>query len=59
MEQKEHYKMYKNGKMWVSAAVATLALTAGMAVSTNANADADADANNNVPAITDSNVNTA
>lgn len=57
MEQKEHYKMYKNGKMWVSAAVATLALTAGMAVSTNA--DADADANNNVPAITDSNVNTA
>lgn len=35
MELKKHYKMYKSGKMWVSAAVATLALTAGMAVSTN------------------------
>lgn len=39
MEEKKHYKMYKSGKMWVSAAVATLALTAGMAVSTNASAD--------------------
>ena len=57
MEQKKHYKIYKSSKMWVSAAVATLALTAGMAVSTNASADADI--NNNAPAITDSNVNTA
>lgn len=39
MELKKHYKMYKSGKMWVSAAVATLALTAGMAVSTNVSAD--------------------
>lgn len=37
---KKHYKMYKSGKLWVSAAVATLALTAGMAYGPSANADA-------------------
>ena len=40
METKKHYKMYKSGKLWVSAAVATLALTAGMAYGPSANADA-------------------
>ena len=39
METKKHYKMYKSGKLWVSAAVATLALTAGMAYGPSANAD--------------------
>lgn len=39
METKKHYKMYKSGKLWVSAAVATLALTAGMAYGSSANAD--------------------
>ena len=45
MELKKHYKMYKSGKMWVSAAVATLALTAGMAVSTNVSADESTNGN--------------
>ena len=39
METKKHYKMYKSGKLWVSAVVATLALTAGMAYGPSANAD--------------------
>lgn len=39
METKKHYKMYKSGKLWVSAAIATLALTAGMAYGPSANAD--------------------
>lgn len=39
METKKHYKMYKSGKLWVSAAVATLALTAGMAYGPSVNAD--------------------
>ncbi|KRM25475.1 KxYKxGKxW signal peptide domain-containing protein [Limosilactobacillus panis] len=39
METKKHYKMYKSGKLWVSAAVATFALTAGMAYGPSANAD--------------------
>lgn len=31
MDTKKHFKMYKSGKLWVSAAVVTATLTAGMA----------------------------
>ena len=57
MEEKKHYKMYKSGKMWVSAAVATLALTAGMAVSTNASADETTNNNSQAQATTNQNAN--
>lgn len=49
METKKHYKMYKSGKLWVSAAVATLALTAGMAYGPSANADVTAPETTNQP----------
>ncbi|MGK4126710.1 KxYKxGKxW signal peptide domain-containing protein [Limosilactobacillus vaginalis] len=58
MELKKHYKMYKSGKMWVSAAVATLALTAGMAVSTNVSADESTNGNQ-AQATTNQNVNSS
>lgn len=58
MELKKHYKMYKSGKMWVSAAVATLALTAGMAVSTNISADESTNGNQ-AQATTNQNVNSS
>lgn len=41
MNLKKHYKLYKSGKLWVTAAIATLALTAGMAVTSTTNASAD------------------
>ena len=58
MELKKHYKMYKSGKMWVSAAVATLALTAGMTVSTNVSADESTNANQ-TQATTNQNANSS
>ena len=58
MELKKHYKMYKSGKMWVSAAVATLALTAGMAVSTNVSADESTNGNQ-AQATTNQNANSS
>ena len=58
MELKKHYKMYKSGKMWVSAAVATLALTAGMAVSTNVSADESTN-DNQAQATTSQNANSS
>lgn len=42
MNLKKHYKLYKSGKLWVTAAITTLALTAGMAVTSTTNASADA-----------------
>ncbi|WP_414843098.1 KxYKxGKxW signal peptide domain-containing protein [Limosilactobacillus caviae] len=30
MEIKKHFKLYKSGKQWVTAAVATVALSTGM-----------------------------
>ena len=50
--------MYKSGKMWVSAAVATLALTAGMAVSTNVSADESTN-DNQAQATTNQNANSS
>lgn len=35
METKKHFKMYKSGKLWVYAAIATISLATGVAVSTN------------------------
>lgn len=42
MNLKKHYKLYKSGKLWVTAAIATLALTTGMVATTTTNASADA-----------------
>lgn len=53
MNMKKHYKLYKSGKLWVTAAIATLALTTGMAVTTT-NASAD-----NQPAVRESGTNTS
>lgn len=46
MEAKKHFKLYKSGKLWVTAAVTTVALTTGMAMHTNT---ASAAVNNNAP----------
>lgn len=43
MNMKKHYKLYKSGKLWVTAAIATLALTTGMAVATTNAAAATGD----------------
>lgn len=51
MNMKKHYKLYKSGKLWVTAAIATLALTTGMAVTTT-NASA-----NDQPAVRESSTN--
>ena len=32
MERKEHFKMYKSGKLWVYEAITTLSLAMGMAI---------------------------
>ena len=53
MNMKKHYKLYKSGKLWVTAAIATLALTTGMAVTTT-NASAD-----NQPTVRDNSANTS
>lgn len=41
MNLKKHYKLYKSGKLWVTAAIATVALTTGMVATTTTNASAD------------------
>lgn len=46
MNLKKHYKLYKSGKLWVTAAITTLALTAGMAATSTTNASADATVTN-------------
>ena len=39
MDTKKRFKMYKAGKKWCYAAVATISVAFGMAISTNAQAD--------------------
>ncbi|MRH47270.1 hypothetical protein GIX82_10900, partial [Lactobacillus reuteri] len=39
MEIKKHFKLYKSGKQWVTAAVATVALSTGMILGGVAHAD--------------------
>ena len=40
MEIKKHFKLYKSGKQWLVAAVATIAVSAGLAMTQQvANAD--------------------
>lgn len=61
MERKEHFKMYKSGKLWVYAAITTLSLAMGMAVNTNSHVYADT--NNQVtttgtPTVVSSSANT-
>ena len=41
MDTKKHYKMYKNGKNWCYAVIATLAIAFGAMVSAQPAAQAD------------------
>ncbi|MGF7102320.1 KxYKxGKxW signal peptide domain-containing protein, partial [Limosilactobacillus caviae] len=51
MEIKKHFKLYKSGKQWVTAAVATVALSTGMILGGVAHADTAAAADTQ-PAVT-------
>ena len=44
MDTKKRFKMYKAGKKWCYAAVATISVAFGMAISTNAQADVNTSA---------------
>lgn len=39
METKQHYKLYKSGKLWLCAAIASVTVALGMGLTTNASAD--------------------
>lgn len=54
MDSKTHYKMYKNGKKWCYAAIATMSVALGVFTSTHA---AEADVNGNNQAATQVSVN--
>ena len=52
MEVKKHFKLYKSGKQWITAAVATVALSAGMVLGGVAHADTTTPADNQSVATT-------
>ena len=39
MEQKKHFKLYKSGKQWITAAIATIAVSTGIILGEVAQAD--------------------
>ena len=39
MEQKKHFKLYKSGKQWITAAIATIAVSTGIILGGVAQAD--------------------
>lgn len=39
MEQKKHFKLYKSGKQWITAAIATVAVSTGIILGEVAQAD--------------------
>ena len=49
MDTKKHYKLYKSGKLWVSAAITTIAIAAGIGITSPA---VSADTVNNEVAVT-------
>ncbi len=52
LEVKKHFKLYKSGKQWITAAVATVALSAGMVLGGVAHADTTTPADNQSVATT-------
>lgn len=46
MEQKKHFKLYKSGKQWITAAIATVAISTGIILGGVAQADTTDSADN-------------